>query len=106
MLVEIWEQGAIGSDFFILLSPHHSDKWWVENGAYELIPNKSKNEVYIPYTKETHSCFYLGDVQYYDDYNETIGQYRETRQVVSQNKVIAKSNIPEPVLYDEDTIPF
>lgn len=92
MLVEIWSIGSKDSESYVLLTPHDSkDSWWVINGDYELVTNKKKHQVYIPYTEEYHKAYYLGDVEYKGDYNETICKYIKNKKIVSRNKVKYKA---------------
>lgn len=107
MIVEIWTIGSINSKSYVLLEPHDKNgSFWVINGCYELKPDKEKNQVYIPYTGETHESHYLGDVMFDEDYNKTIQNYEDTKEIVGVNTVKIKEQKENDNTFNEDETPF
>jgi hypothetical protein len=55
---------------------------YVINGDYFVKTDKENNTVYVIDTRETHTAYFLGYIEYNGDYNETINTYNVTRQTI------------------------
>lgn len=88
-----------------LVEPYDELFDWVINGNYKIKIDKNKNEVYIPFTKETHNnVIYLGDIEYIGDYNQTINNFKNNKKIIGLNLVKYK-----PIKLKEndyDDVPF
>jgi hypothetical protein len=106
-LVEIWALGNKDSSAHLLIEPHSirdntAENGWqthkntngyVINGCYYVARDKEYNILRIfgaPSGDRDHAAYYLGDVEYNGDYNETIQEYEDTRKVVGQNLIKVK----------------
>ena len=103
-LVEIWRYGLEDSSSFVLIDPHSirdstAENGWqthkntdgyVINGCYYVARDKEYNIIKVfgaPSGDCEHQAYYLGDVEFNGDYNETIQEYEDTHKVVGQNLI-------------------
>jgi len=98
---------AWGKDTPELLVKKVDDFYHVINGDWCFRDN-GDGTINVIYTKENHTCRFLGWVPWVDDYNATFEYYRDNKIIISDEdyKKIKKETPRKQLTYSEDDIPF